>query len=99
MTIAPEVSETPPAVLSQRPRRRYRRAVATRSRKTPQRTVGMDGRTWKGLDAAARATGSDRATVLRQFALYFMAEPGAKLPQRPDRRTWINTVDLDSHDD
>lgn len=99
MTIAPEVSETPPDVLSPPPRRRYRRAVTARARKTPQRTVGIDKRTWKGLEAAARVTGSDRATVLRQFALYFIMEPGAKLPQRPERSTWINTVDLDSDED
>lgn len=95
MTIAPEVSDTASSVLRQRTVRRYRPDVAA-TRKTPQRTVGISARTWKLLAAAATATGSDRATVIRQFALWFTGEPGSKLPQRPERRTWIDTVDLDA---
>jgi hypothetical protein len=50
------------------------------------RTIRMPQRLWDALGPAAQTThGLDRSGLLRQFARWYLNEPGAQLPQRPDR--------------
>lgn len=55
------------------------------SKGTTVRKIRVDDDLWRKLDEAARATGpdTDRSTVLRQLARWFVREPGAELPERP----------------
>jgi hypothetical protein len=43
----------------------------------------MDEDLWDRLGAAADQAGTDRSTVLREFARWFTRESGARLPKRP----------------
>ncbi|MBI0296314.1 hypothetical protein JBE04_18045 [Streptomyces sp. PRKS01-29] len=52
--------------------------------KTPPRQIRI-GDTWYDFDAAAKAMGTERATVIRELIDWYIREPGAKLPPRPDR--------------
>ncbi|NED75369.1 hypothetical protein G3I51_24200 [Streptomyces sp. SID9944] len=52
--------------------------------KTPARQIRI-GETWYDFDAAAKAMGTERAAVIRQLIDWYIREPGAKLPNRPDR--------------
>ncbi|MFJ8345055.1 hypothetical protein ACIQ9J_01500 [Streptomyces sp. NPDC094153] len=52
--------------------------------KTPPRQIRI-GDTWYDFDAAAKAMGTERAAVIRQLIDWYIREPGAKLPDRPDR--------------
>ncbi|NED31080.1 hypothetical protein [Streptomyces sp. SID8499] len=52
--------------------------------KTPARQIRI-GETWYDFDAAAKAMGTERAAVIRQLIDWYIREPGAKLPDRPDR--------------
>jgi hypothetical protein len=52
--------------------------------KTPARQIRI-GDTWYDFDAAAKAMGTERATVIRELIDWYIREPGAKLPTRPDR--------------
>jgi hypothetical protein len=52
--------------------------------KTPPRQIRI-GDTWYDFDAAAKAMGTERATVIRELIDWYIGEPGAKLPKRPDR--------------
>ena len=60
----------------------YGAPVAT-ARKTPQRTLVVEPADWDDLQIAAKASGSDRATILRAFIKWYIRRPGARLPQRP----------------
>ena len=51
--------------------------------KTPHRSIRVDDDLWSRLDAATSADGSDRGSVLRAFARWYVREAGAKLPARP----------------
>lgn len=55
--------------------------------KTPARQMRI-GDEWYDFDAAAKAAGTDRATVVREFIAWYLREPGAKMPARPDRDLW-----------
>lgn len=55
--------------------------------KTPARQFRV-GDQWYAFDAATKAQGSDRATVLREFIDWYLREPGAKQPERPARDAW-----------
>ena len=50
---------------------------------TPNRAVRIDDETWADLGAAAEAAGTDRSTVLRELAQWWLRRPGAKC--RPGR--------------
>jgi hypothetical protein len=50
---------------------------------TARQTIRMDEDLWEKLDAAARAAGTHRSAVLRDFARWYVHERGAKLPRRP----------------
>ncbi|MEU1663618.1 hypothetical protein ABZ547_08380 [Streptomyces sparsogenes] len=52
--------------------------------KTPARQIRI-GDTWYDFDAAAKAMGTERAAVIRELIDWYIREPGAKLPHRPDR--------------
>lgn len=52
--------------------------------KTPPRQIRI-GDTWYDFDAAAKAMGTERAAVIRELIDWYIREPGAKLPPRPDR--------------
>lgn len=52
--------------------------------KTPARQFRI-GDTWYDFDAACKAMGTERATVMRELIDWYIREPGAKLPPRPDR--------------
>ncbi|MGF2208992.1 hypothetical protein [Streptomyces albidoflavus] len=52
--------------------------------KTPARQIRI-GDEWYDFDAAAKAQGTDRATVIRNFIAWYLRQPGAKLPERPDK--------------
>lgn len=52
--------------------------------KTPPRQIRI-GDSWYDFDAAAKAMGTERAAVIRDLIDWYIREPGAKLPDRPDR--------------
>jgi hypothetical protein len=52
--------------------------------KTPPRQIRI-GDAWYDFDAAAKAMGTERATVIRELIDWYIREPGAKLPERPAR--------------
>ncbi|WP_199548718.1 hypothetical protein [Streptomyces sp. N35] len=52
--------------------------------KTPPRQIRI-GDTWYDFDAGAKEMGTERAAVIRQLIDWYIREPGAKLPERPDR--------------
>lgn len=53
---------------------------------TTRHTIRMDDELWKRLGEAAERAGTDRSTLLREFARWWLGDPAAKLPDR-DRRT------------
>ncbi|MFI6140335.1 hypothetical protein ACIBCC_19370 [Streptomyces griseus] len=53
--------------------------------KTPPRQIRI-GDAWYDFDAAAKAMGTERAAVIRELIDWYIREPGAKLPARPDRQ-------------
>lgn len=83
MTLTKEMGDTTTAVLERCVRTDYGQPVAATPRKTPQRTLVVDPDEWADLALAAKAAGSERAQVLRQFIKWYIRRPGARLPQRP----------------
>lgn len=55
--------------------------------KTPPRQIRI-GDEWYAFDRAAKAQGSERATLVRQFIAWYLREPGAELPERPAVESW-----------
>jgi hypothetical protein len=51
--------------------------------RSPHRSVRFSDEDWTDLDAAAKAMDTDRGTLLKEFARWYLRRPGAKLPQRP----------------
>lgn len=47
---------------------------------------GVDDDLWRDLDVAAREVGADRSRITRQLWEWFVARPGAKLPERPESK-------------
>jgi hypothetical protein len=52
--------------------------------KTPARQIRI-GDTWYDFDAGAKSMDTERAAVIRELIDWYIGEPGAKLPKRPDR--------------
>lgn len=52
--------------------------------KTPTRPIRVDLGLWDRFGWAAGAAGYDRSTVLREFMAWYVREPGAKMPRRPE---------------
>lgn len=57
--------------------------VAAEADGARNRNVRFDLDLWTKLGEAAALVGYDRSGVLRQFARWYVGEPGAVLPQRP----------------
>lgn len=55
--------------------------------KTPPRQIRI-GDEWYDFDRAAKAQGTERATLIREFIAWYLRQPGAKLPTRPDVEAW-----------
>ncbi|MCI3240267.1 hypothetical protein [Streptomyces spinosisporus] len=55
--------------------------------KTPARQIRI-GDQWYDFDEAAKALGTDRATLIREFISWFLRKPGAKMPERPPAGPW-----------
>lgn len=49
------------------------------------RTIRMEQDLWNRLGPAALANGHDRSGLIKQFVRWYLSEPGAQLPQRPER--------------
>jgi hypothetical protein len=49
------------------------------------RTIRLEDDLWSRLGPAALSNGHDRSGVIRQFVRWYLSEPGAHLPQRPER--------------
>lgn len=70
--------------MSRVPTPRYPVIMTPNVPKTPPRQIRI-GDEWYEFDAAAKAAGTERATLVREFIAWYLRKPGAKLPQRPDR--------------
>jgi hypothetical protein len=60
--------------------------MAARARgegKTPHRQFRVEDDVWEKFDEAVKPLGTDRSAVLRAFVMWFVHEPGAKMPRRP----------------
>lgn len=55
--------------------------------KTPLQNIRMEKALWRRLGRASDALGTDRSTLLREFAEWVVREPGVRMPKRPDRPT------------
>lgn len=62
----------------------YSQRMSPNVPKTPARQIRI-GESWYDFDAAAKAMGTERAAVIRELIDWYIREPGAKLPARPDR--------------
>jgi hypothetical protein len=51
--------------------------------KTPHRVVRIDDETWGRLGTAALNAGTDRSAIIRALVVWYLRQPGAKLPKRP----------------
>lgn len=54
--------------------------------KTPHRQIRVENEPWARLGDLAAAEGTDRSALIRSFIAWYLREPGAKLPKRPDDR-------------
>lgn len=63
--------------------------------KTPMRTIRLDDDLWRALGDAT----DDRSATIRDFARWYVREPGAKLPRRPaiDLSADTDQGDMPSH--
>jgi metal-responsive CopG/Arc/MetJ family transcriptional regulator len=49
------------------------------------KTIRLEPSLWTKLGPAALSNGHDRSSVIRQLVRWYLSEPGAQLPQRPER--------------
>lgn len=54
------------------------------TRGTPTRPIRIDLKLWEKFGQAAGRVGLDRSALLREFMAWYVREPGAKMPKRPD---------------
>ncbi|HYS37815.1 MAG TPA: hypothetical protein VEO01_19530 [Pseudonocardiaceae bacterium] len=52
--------------------------------KTQHRSVRIPDDRWAAAALAAARAGMDRAKVVNELLAWYVREPGAKLPKRPD---------------
>lgn len=52
--------------------------------KTPHRQVRLDDDMWHKLGLAAVEAGTDRSVIIRALVAWWLREPGAKIPKRPE---------------
>lgn len=60
----------------------YRRLYAT------PRQVRVATSAWRDFGLATKAAGTTRPRMIVQFIAWYLREPGAKMPARPDREAW-----------
>jgi len=58
--------------------------------KTPLQNVRVDRGLWESFGSVAEP---DRSAVLREFIRWYVREPGAKLPRRPESVTRTDDSD------
>lgn len=51
--------------------------------KSKHRSVRFSDEDWAELDAATQSMGTDRGTLLKDFAHWYLRRKGARLPERP----------------
>lgn len=51
---------------------------------TPTRPIRVDLELWGRAGEATAAASTDRSAIIREFLRWYLREPGAKLPRRPD---------------
>jgi hypothetical protein len=51
---------------------------------TRNRTIRVDDDLWNRAGDEAHKVGTDRATVIKEFLRWYVGEPDADLPARPD---------------
>jgi hypothetical protein len=56
--------------------------------RSPHRSVRFSDEDWADLDSAAKALGTDRGTLLKEFTHWFLRRKGARLPERPAVSDW-----------
>lgn len=65
----------------------YGQGMSPNVPKTPPRQIRI-GDEWYDFDHAAKAQGTERAAVIREFIDWYLRKPNAKLPVRPAVETW-----------
>ena len=53
-------------------------------RGTPKFGIRVPEVVWQQFGEAVATLGTDRSAVLREFLAWYLRQPGAKLPPRPD---------------
>jgi hypothetical protein len=53
-------------------------------RGTARQTIRVDEALWEQFGERAASVDNDRSALLRDFMRWFVREPGAKMPKRPD---------------
>jgi hypothetical protein len=61
--------------------------------RTQHRSIRIRDEDWSDLDATAAVAGADRAKVINQLLRWYLRRPGAKLPERPERRRECEDMD------
>ncbi|WP_033438402.1 hypothetical protein [Saccharothrix sp. NRRL B-16314] len=56
-------------------------------RGTARQTIRVDTDLWDRFGAAAEQSDTDRSEAVRAFIRWYLREPGAKMPRRPDAST------------
>lgn len=62
-------------------------------RGTARQTIRVDEALWEHFGAGAEQMGADRSAVLREFIRWYVREPGAKMPKRPDAASSETKID------
>ncbi|WP_147450849.1 CopG family transcriptional regulator [Streptomyces hoynatensis] len=62
---------------------------------TKPRQIRIPDEDWADFDVAAKAAGSERAAIIREFICWYLGRPGAKRPVRPKPDL---AVDADPHE-
>lgn len=79
------------AIPTPAPRHDTLAAVTGRSgRGTARQTIRVDEALWEQFGEQATKAGSDRSVLLRDFVRWFVREPGAKMPKRPEVDLRVN---------
>jgi hypothetical protein len=68
-------------------------------RGTARQTIRVDEALWDRFAEAATVDESDRSAVLREFIRWYIREPGAKMPRRPDAKISGNKLGTNQGDE
>lgn len=61
--------------------------MADSTKHTPPRQIRI-GDEWFDFDRAAKAQGTERAAVIREFIAWYLRRPDAPIPERPEADAW-----------